>query len=357
MFRGFMSYYAGRWARAQTLVLDRDSVALAVLKELADDYRDDQGACRIDSYKKLALAVGLKKPDTASAAVSRLQSLGLIKAEKIYSHVTGQILGTRFSLVGYVKAEWPESRQGQLVWVETAIQKGLTPQKWWPQKTGTTRETDITQKKDVPHETDVPRQTGEGDPSNGERYPVERGEGTPSNGDPLQGLTGNTQGLTGVSMSPLATASDELALTPEVETPVEKEKPKAKTSRRKPSTPCPWDEGSSIPEGLADWSAENFPTIDASEEFRKFVGWALSKDMRYARWDQAFRNWMGNALKYANQRGGYSSNGYRSKRRPTCPGDWENEYKGVDYTRGVVMKEFTPEESAELNRICEEMGF
>lgn len=158
-------------------------------------------------------------------------------------------------------------------------------------------------------------------------------------------------------MSPLAPASDELALTPEVETPVEKEKPKAKTSRRKPSTPCPWDEGSSIPEELADWSEENFPTIDASEEFRKFIGWALSKDMRYARWDQAFRNWMGNALKYANQRGGYSSNGYRSKRRPTCPGDWEKEFKNVDYTRGVVMKEFTPEESAELNRICEEMGF
>lgn len=212
-----MSYYAGRWARAQTLVLDRDSVALAVLKELADDYRDDQGACRIDSYKKLALAVGLKKPDTASAAVSRLQSLGLIKAEKIYSHVTGQILGTRFSLVGYVKAEWPESRQGQLVWVETAIQKGLTPQKWWPQKTGTTRETDITQKKDVPHETDVPRQTGEGTPSNGERYPVERGEGTPSNGDPLQGLTGNPQGLTGNSLSPLAPASDDPAPTAPVD--------------------------------------------------------------------------------------------------------------------------------------------
>ena len=311
-----MSYYAGRWARAQTLVLDRDSVALAVLKELADDYRDDQGACRIDSYKKLALAVGLKKPDTASAAVSRLQSLGLIKAEKIYSHVTGQILGTRFSLVGYVKAEWPESRQGQLVWVETAIQKGLTPQKWWPQKTVTTRETDITQKKDVPHETDVPRQTGDGSPSNGERYPSERGEGTPSNGDPLQGLTGNTQEVTGIA-SPASASASEPSLFPEVDQP----KPK-KTSRRKPSTPCPWDEGASIPEELAKWSAENYPTIDAVEQFRKFVGWALSKDMRYARWDQAFRNWMGNALKYQSQRGGYGSSGYRSKRQPTCPGDW-----------------------------------
>lgn len=155
-------------------------------------------------------------------------------------------------------------------------------------------------------------------------------------------------------MSSLAGASGELALTPEVETPVEKEKPKANTSRRKPSTPCPWDEGSSIPEELADWSAENFPTIDASEEFRKFVGWALSKDMRYARWDQAFRNWMGNALKFSQQRGGNGGSNYRPRRQPTCPGDWENEFKGVDYTRGVVMKEFTPEEREELERLAEQ---
>lgn len=346
-----MSYYAGRWARAQTLVLDRDSVALAVLKELADDYRDDQGACRIDSYKKLALAVGLKKPDTASAAVSRLQSLGLIKAEKIYSHVTGQILGTRFSLVGYVKAEWPESRQGQLVWVETAIQKGLTPQKWWPQKTGTTRETDITQKKDVPHETDVPRQTGEGTPSNGERYPVERGEGTPSNGDPLQGLTGNTQEVTGIASAATASAS-ETSLFPEVE----QSKPK-KTSRRKPQVPCPWKPGTPLPDHLKEWAAENYPTLNAEQVFQEFIGWMIAKDVRNAVWDQAFRNWMSNALKFQSQRGGYGGSGYRSKRQPTCPGDWEKEFKGVDYTRGVNVKTYTPEESAELDRICEEMGF
>lgn len=81
-----------------------------------------------------------------------------------------------------------------------------------------------------------------------------------------------------------------------------------------PSTPCPWDEGSPIPEELADWSAENFPTLNASEEFRKFVGWALSKDMRYARWDQAFRNWMGNALKFSQQRGGNGGGRYPSNR-------------------------------------------
>lgn len=350
-----MSYYAGRWARAQTLVLDRDSVALAVLKELADDYRDDQGACRIDSYKKLALAVGLKKPDTASAAVSRLQSLGLIKAEKIYSHVTGQILGTRFSLVGYVKAEWPESRQGQLVWVETAIQKGLTPQKWWPQKTGTKRETDITQKKDVPHETDVPRQTGDGTPSNGERYPAERGDGTPSNGDPLQGLTGNTQGLTGVSLSPLAPASDDLDLTPEVENPTEKEKPKAKTKRSKTTIDRPDDVGEQVWDEFLILRKQNKKTFtDLALKGMRREAEAAGITLEQAMTLCVEQGWQSFQAKYVRDKGG---NGYRSKRQPTCPGDWEKEYKGVDYTRGAVMKEFTPEESAELNRICEELGF
>ena len=153
------------------------------------------------------------------------------------------------------------------------------------------------------------------------------------------------------SLSPLATSDVPLVLSADSE----KSKPKAK--RRKPSTPCPWESGARIPEDLDEWAAAEYPTINAGEEFKKFVGWALSKDMRYARWDQAFRNWMGNALKYQSQRGGYGSSGYRSKRQPTCPGDWEKEYKGVDYTRGAVMKEFTPEESAELERYCEEMGF
>lgn len=205
----------------------------------------------------------------------------------------------------------------------------------------------------------TPLTEAQGDPCRkGQGTPVENVRGPLSKTTPEQGIEqGKEQGIEQGSLSPLAGASDELALTPEVETPVEKEKPKAKTSRRKPSTPCPWGEGSSIPEELADWSAENFPTIDASEEFRKFVGWALSKDMRYARWDQAFRNWMGNALKFSQQRGGNGGSNYRPRRQPTCPGDWEKEFKNVDYTRGVVMKEFTPEESAELERICEEMGF
>lgn len=71
-----------------------------------------------------------------------------------------------------------------------------------------------------------------------------------------------------------------------------------------PQTPCPWEPGTPIPENLKEWAAENYPTIDASHEFEKFVGWMIAKDVRNAKWDQAFRNWMGNALKKAAQRGG-----------------------------------------------------
>lgn len=68
------------------------------------------------------------------------------------------------------------------------------------------------------------------------------------------------------------------------------------------------------------------------------------------------RGWGGFREEYV--RGSKSGNGYRSPRRaPTCPGDWENEFKGVDYTRGAVMKEFTPEESARLATLAEEMNF
>lgn len=191
----------------------------------------------------------------------------------------------------------------------------------------------------------------------GQGTPVENARGPLSKTTAEQGIEqGKEQGIE-PSLSPLAPASDELELTPEVEKPTEKEKPKAKKSRRMPQTPCPWEPGTPIPENLKEWAAENYPTIDASHEFEKFVGWMIAKDVRNAKWDQAFRNWMGNALKKAAQRGGNGGSNYRPRRQPTCPGDWEKEFKGVDYTRGAVMKEFTPEESARLATLAEEMNF
>lgn len=130
-----------------------------------------------------------------------------------------------------------------------------------------------------------------------------------------------------------------------------------KLKRRSPSKPCPWEPGTPIPEELEAYAKEQFPTVDCYVEFQKFINYCLSHDKRFARWDAAFRNWLANALKFQQQRGGNGGSNYRPRRQPTCPGDWEKEFKGVDYTRGAVMKEFTPEESARLATLAEEMNF
>ena len=326
-----MSIGAKHWALAQTV--EGGSSPRIVLFFLADwIIGDDQVECW-PSVETLAFETGMNR-QTIMKATAALERQGLIEKHVEWSGLRKRVF---YRLRGFDPVEWkkstrpqsPNSRTSEIVDVRNP---GCTESRT----------------SEIPYHGGTKSRTADGTKSHTTDGTKSR-TGTGNNRD--------IQGITGTSMSPLAPASDELALTPEVETPVEKEKPKAKTSRRKPSTPCPWDEGSSIPEELADWSAENFPTIDASEEFRKFVGWALSKDMRYARWDQAFRNWMGNALKFSQQRGGNGGGNYRSKRQPTCPGDWENEFKGVDYTRGAVMKEFTPEESARLATLAEEMNF
>lgn len=191
-----MSYFAGRWARAHTLVLNRDSTALAVLKELADDYREDLERCRIDSYKELAMNLGIKKPATVSEAVARLSALGLVRASSI---ISGRcVVGTKFELVGYEKKEWPESRQGKSVWVEIALARGIEPQPWWPsvdhiQKKGVLRKTDDPQKTEVVRKTDDPT------PKNGIGVLRKTDEGYAEKRNPLtgnkQGITGNEQGF------------------------------------------------------------------------------------------------------------------------------------------------------------------
>ena len=301
-----MSYAAEKWARAQKT---GKASAKAVLIELAWRSNPKDGKC-CPSVDTLADCLEMDRK-TVMGVTAHLEKVGLVS--KRVSWVNRRKI-VFYTFPTFVASEWTEGKGVSTESVSTEI--GTT-------YSGTT-------------------ESGtNGGTENGTSVGTEIGTGTRKKNS--KGEQENS------SIAPVP--SDELVLSPDTEPP------KTKVKRRKPSTPCPWASGARIPEDLDEWAAAEYPTINASEEFQKFVGWALSKDMRYARWDQAFRNWMGNALKYANQRGGYSSNGYRSKRRPTCPGDWENEYKGVDYTRGVVMKEFTPEESAELERYCEEMGF
>lgn len=180
-----MSYAAQRWAQAQTLVIGRDPHALAALKELSDAFIDQDGCCSIESLKELALSLGLSKPETASAAVSRLAKIGLVRASNIYSGRV--IVGTRFELLGYKKDEWPAERKGKKVWVEVALSKGLSPMPWWP-KFKDTRDAGDARGSDDIRQTGVPRETGEGTPRDGGLVPRETGEGYPAKRGSYKGI-------------------------------------------------------------------------------------------------------------------------------------------------------------------------
>ena len=303
-----MSYAAEKWARAQKT---GKASAKAVLIELAWRSNPKDGKC-CPSVDTLADCLEMDRK-TVMSATSHLEKIGLICKRVAWVNRRKMVF---YTFPTFDASEWAEGK-------EVSPEIGTT-------EIGTT----------VSGTTESGTYVGT---EIGTTVGTEIGTGTRKKNS--KGEQENS------SMSPLAPASDELVLSPD------SSEPKTKVKRRKPSTPCPWESGARIPEDLDEWAAAEYPTINASEEFQKFVGWALSKDMRYARWDQAFRNWMGNALKFSQQRGGNGGSNYRPRRQPTCPGDWENEFKGVDYTRGVVMKEFTPEESAEFERYCEEMGF
>lgn len=318
-----MSIGAKHWALAQTV--EGGSSPRIVLFFLADwIIGDDQVECW-PSVETLAFETGMNR-QTIMKATAALERQGLIEKRVEWSGLRKRVF---YRLRGFDPVEWKKSTRPQ------------SP------NSGTYEIVDVrnpgcteSRTSEISYHGGTKSRTADGTKSR---------TGTGNNK--------NIQGITGTSLSPLAPASDELELTPEVEKPTEKEKPKAKKSRRMPQTPCPWEPGTPIPENLKEWAAENYPTIDASHQFEKFVGWMIAKDVRNARWDQAFRNWMSNALKKAAQLGGNGGSNYRPRRQPTCPGDWEKEFKGVDYTRGAVMKEFTPEESARLATLAEEMNF
>lgn len=150
------------------------------------------------------------------------------------------------------------------------------------------------------------------------------------------------------SLSPLP--SDDLVLFHDTE------QPKAKSKRTKTTVARPDDVGEQVWDEFLILRKEKRKTftelaLKGMRREAEAAGLSLEEAMTMC----VEHGWQSFQAKYVRDQNG--SNRYRSKRQPTCPGDWENEYKGVDYTRGVVMKEFTPEESAELNRICEEMGF
>lgn len=141
-----MSYAAERWARSQTV---GNSTAKAVLRELAFYHNGQTGLC-CPSVSKIARVLEVKKADTITAAIKRLEEGGFISREFIRDPETGQILRTEYALIGFVASEWVSSKNQ-----DTSPEDQDTS----PENRGT-----------------VPQKRGRGSPE-------KRGEGSPENQD------------------------------------------------------------------------------------------------------------------------------------------------------------------------------
>ena len=272
-----MSYAAERWARSQTV---GNSTAKAVLRELAFYHNGQTGLC-CPSVSKIARVLEVKKADTITAAIKRLEEGGFISREFIRDPETGQILRTEYALIGFVASEWVSSKNQ-----DTSPEDQDTS----PENRGT-----------------VPQKRGRGSPE-------KRGEGSPENQD----VTGNRnreieQGSRTRNSLPAQAPWE----TDHFDNTVKKiEKPKA--TRAKPKTSCPFSPDDPIPPEYLEYAQVKHPSINAQAEFTKFVDFHLSKDNRYCDWYAAWRTWATNAEEYARKRApSYrpAYGGFREKRQ------------------------------------------
>ena len=255
-----MSYAAERWARSQTV---GNSTAKAVLRELAFYHNGQTGVC-CPSVSKIARVLEVKKADTITAAIKRLEEGGFISREFIRDPETGQILRTEYALIGFVASEWVSSKNQ-----DTSPEDQDTS----PENRGT-----------------VPQKRGGGSPE-------KRGEGSPENQD----VTGNRnreieQGSRTGNSLPAQAPWETDHLTNDGK---KVEKPKA--TRAKPKTSCPFSPDDPIPPEYLEYAQAKHPSINAQTEFTKFVNFHLSKDNRYSNWLAAWRYWVGNIKTYSRQ--------------------------------------------------------
>lgn len=255
-----MSYAAERWARSQTV---GNSTAKAVLRELAFYHNGQTGLC-CPSVSKIARVLEVKKADTITAAIKRLEEGGFISREFIRDPETGQILRTEYALIGFVASEWVSSKNQDA----------------------------------SPEDQDASPEDQGTSPENRGTVPQKRGRGSPENQD----VTGNRnreieQGSrTGNSLP--AQAPWETDHFPDATKKVEK--PKA--TRAKPKTSCPFSPDDPIPPEYLEYAQAKHPSINAQAEFTKFVNFHLSKDNRYSNWLAAWRTWTTKAEEFASSR-------------------------------------------------------
>lgn len=256
-----MSYAAERWARSQTV---GNSTAKAVLRELAFYHNGQTGLC-CPSVSKIARVLEVKKADTITAAIKRLEEGGYISRELIRDPETGQILRTEYALIGFVASEWGSTRNQ-----ETSPENQETS----PKNRGT-----------------VPQKKGIGSPE-------KRGEGSPKNQD----VTGNKnreieQGSRTRNSLPAQAPWE----TDHFDNTVKKiEKPKA--TRAKPKTSCPFSPDDPIPPEYLEYAQAKHPSINAQTEFTKFVNFHISKDNKFSNWLAAWRTWATKAEEFAKSR-------------------------------------------------------
>ena len=256
-----MSYAAERWARSQTV---GNSTAKAVLRELAFYHNGQTGLC-CPSVSKIARVLEVKKADTITAAIKRLEEGGFISREFIRDPETGQILRTEYALIGFVASEWVSSKnQGT-----SSKNQGTSPE-----NRGT-----------------VPQKRGRGSPEKG-------GEGSPENQD----VTGNKnreieQGSRTRNSLPAQAPWETDHLTNDGK---KVEKPKA--TRAKPKTSCPFSPDDPIPPEYLEYAQAKHPSINAQTEFTKFVNFHISKDNKFSNWLAAWRTWATKAEEFAKSR-------------------------------------------------------
>ena len=306
-----MSYAAERWARSQTV---GNSTAKAVLRELAFYHNGQTGLC-CPSVSKIARVLEVKKADTITAAIKRLEEGGFISREFIRDPETGQILRTEYALIGFVASEWVSSKNQ-----DTSPEDQDTS----PEDQGTSPEDQGT----------VPQKRGRGSPEKG-------GEGSPENQD----VTGNRnreieQGSRTRNSLPAQAPWETDHLTNDGK---KVEKPKA--TRAKPKTSCPFSPDDPIPPEYLEYARAKHPSINAQTEFTKFVNFHLSKDNRYSNWLAAWRTWATKAEEFAKSRPKNQNQTFPFG-KPTDP-----QYGiGVCQPPAEPPKPFDPEAQAEFDR-------
>lgn len=292
-----------------------DGTLFSVLLALAFFKNDRTGEC-FPSTDKIA-STARRSPNVVRAAIKRLEQLGLVE--------TRQVPGLRRFFVIHLERLSPK--------VEPL-----------PDAEPLSDCHPLTEVQPLSEVKGDPLQKCEGTPFKSVRGPLS--EVTPEQG--IEQVI--EQVIEQGSMSPLAPAIDELVLSPD------SSEPKTKAKRSKTTIDRPDDVGEQVWDEFLILRKQKRKTftelaLKGMRREAEAAGLSLEEAMTMC----VEHGWQSFQAKYVKDQN--NGNRYRSKRQPTCPGDWENEYKGVDYTRGAVMKEFTPEESAELNRICEEMGF